>query len=254
METSDDHYNKFHNYYLSYYGQTFQAHRPADIEELHSYLNKQINFKKGDKVLDAGCGVCGPAIYFAKKNKISIDAISNSEKQIETAQELISKNKFGEQIQLHLNDYHYIDRMFQSESFDKILFLESFGHSENKEDLLTASYNMLKFGGVLYIKDYFAAEVTGTEQRKLQMKKAVNNLEKYYCYYLADLYDTLKTCRILGFEIEFIKKPDFKLSNNNVVGAFEKELNIDLFGNEYMPIIVEPLEIKLKKVMKDKSI
>jgi SAM-dependent methyltransferase len=254
MQTSENHYNELHKYYLSFYGFTFQAHRPTDIKELHSYLNKQIAFKKGDKVLDAGCGVCGPAIYFAKKNRISIDAITNSVEQIETAQELIYKNKLGKQIQLHLNDFHHIEKMFQPKSFDKILFLESFGHSESKGALLSASYNLLKLDGTLYIKDYFAAEIIGGDERKILMKKAVENLKREYCYYLSDLYETIETCRTLGFQIEFIQKPNFKLNNEDVVGGFEKELNINLFESDYKPIIVEPLEIKLKKVMKDKSI
>ena len=245
------HYNTFHKYYLKHYGNTFQAHRPFDIEELHTYLNKQIGFNAKDKVLDMGCGVCGPSVFFAKKNKITIDAVTNSEKQIETARELIKKNKLEKQIQLHLNDFHNVNQLFQPESFDKIIFLESFGHSDRKNTLLNAVYNLLKLGGNLYIKDYFAAEITGNTQRQELMKKAVLNLEKEYCYYLTDLYDTLKISRTLGFEIDFIKKTAFKLNNENVVGAFEKELNIDLFGSEYMPVIVEPLEIKLVKRVKD---
>lgn len=244
-------YDQWHSKYLAHYGNTFQAHRPADINELHYYLNHSISFSEGDKVLDAGCGVCGPAMYFAKHNKINIDAITNSEKQIETAQELIAKTKLKKQIKLHLDDYHNIDKIFQPETFDKILFLESYGHSETKDKLLANAYNGLKFGGILYIKDYFAAEITGEEQRQILMRNAVRNLAKEYYYYLPDLYETLKTCRTLGLQIEFIQKPNFKLSNEHVVGAFEKELNIDLFGNEYMPIIVEPLELKLKKVIKD---
>jgi len=254
MAKSNHHYDKNHNCYLNHYGDTFQAHRPADIEELHAYLNRHIGFTAGDKVLDAGCGVCGPAMYFAKHNKINIDAITNSEKQIETAQELIAKKKLKGKIKLYLEDYHNIDKIFQPETFDKILFLESYGHSDSKDKLLSNAYGGLKFGGILYIKDYFAAEITGGEQRQILMRNAVDNLAKAYCYYLPDLYDTLKTCRTFGFQIEFVRKPDFELSNEHVVGAFEKELNIDLFGNDYMPIIVEPLELKLKKIIKDVSI
>lgn len=251
---SHKHYNIYNYHYLKHYGHTFQAHRPADIKELHAYLNKQIGFATDDKVLDAGCGVCGPAIYFTLHNDIKIEAITNSEKQIETASELILNNGLENKIKLHLNDYHNIEKIFKSESFNKIIFLESFGHSKKKDKLLQASYNLLRFEGILYIKDYFAAEITGSLLRKKLMNRANRNLRKTYCYYLADIYKTLKKCRKLGFEIDFISKPKFSLCNDNVVGAFEKELNIDLFKNEYMPIIVEPLELKLKKVIKDVAI
>lgn len=249
-KNAEIYYNSHHKSYIKFYGQTFQAHRPADIEELHVYLNKQIGFAAGDKVLDSGCGVCGPAIYFAQHNDITIDAITNSEKQIETASELIDNLSLNERIRLHQDDYHNIHCLFQPDSFDKIIFLESFGHSDKKEKLLKAAFGILKFGGFIYIKDYFATEITGNYLRKKLMRRARRNLITVYCYYLADLYDTLKICRKLGLEIDFIRKPDFKLSNDDVVGAFEKELHIDLFGNSYMPIIVEPLEIKLKKVKK----
>jgi len=254
FKNAKSHYETLHDYYTSFYGNTLQAHRPADIEELHVYLNKQIGFVEGDKVLDAGCGVCGPAVFFAQHNDIEIDAITNSEKQIETADILIKKNRLEDVIRLHSNDYHNIATLFQREYFDKIIFLESFGHSDNKKNLLISSYNILKFDGVLYIKDYFATEITGSLKRQILMKKARMNLKKQYCYYLANLYETLKICRKLGFAIDFIKKPDFKLYNEDVVNAFEKELQIDLFGNSYMPIIVEPLEIKLIKVKRDVGI
>jgi cyclopropane fatty-acyl-phospholipid synthase-like methyltransferase len=244
-------YDYWHDQYIKFYGNTFQAHRPENLEELHSHLNNQIGFSEGDFILDAGCGICGPAAFFASHNNIRIEAITNSEKQIQAAKMLIDENKLNSKIHLKKLDYHQIGKEYKAETFDKITFLESFGHSNNKKTLIDAAFKLLKYNGYLYIKDYFATEIEGNNNRKILMKKAVKNLKKQYCYYLTDLYDLLKQTRKLGMTIEFVKKPDYELQNELVVNSFEKANNIDLFSSEYMPIIVEPLEIKLRKTVKD---
>ncbi len=251
FKNTQDYYNYWHDQYIKFYGNTFQAHRPDKLEELHSHLNNQIGFSDNDYILDAGCGICGPAVFFASYNNIRIEAITNCEKQIQAAKTIIKKNDIKNKIHLKKLDYHQIDKEYKAESFDKIIFLESFGHSNNKKTLIFASYKLLKYDGYLYIKDYFATEIVGDRIRKSLMKKAVENLKKQYCYYLTDLYDLLKQTRKLGMTIEFIKKPNYELQNELVVNAFEKANNIYLFSSDYMPIIVEPLEIKLRKTVKD---
>ena len=180
-------YDHWHQKYLDHYGNTFQAHRPADITELHRCLDLSIGFSDGDKVLDAGCGVCGPALYFAAHNKISIEALTNSKKQFETAEKLIKESHPLPAIHLQLGDFQQMDRLYAPETFDKIIFLESFGHSPDKAQLLKAAFTVLKFGGCIYIKDYFANEIIGPPERKKLMKRAVKNMNRVYCYQLADL-------------------------------------------------------------------
>ena len=244
-------YNDWHEKYLHYYGDTFQAHRPKNIEELHSYLFRQIGFCDGENVLDAGCGVCGPAISFAKKCNIHIEALTNSDKQILEANHLITKESLNSRIHTNYGDFHELDKIFPPESFDRIYFLESFGHAKNKRAVIESAWKVLKYNGTLYIKDYFSNEITGNIKRKWLMKRAIKRMNKLYSYKLSDLYFTLKILRKLDSRIRFIGSPQYTLSNESVVNVFEKENKIDLFNSDYMPIIVDPFEIKIEKIIRD---
>ena len=75
-------YDKYFSEFEKVYGNVIQAFRTNNLENLLNYQFKSAGFKNGDKLLDAGCGVCGPAIHFAKHYEVDIEAISISEKQI----------------------------------------------------------------------------------------------------------------------------------------------------------------------------
>jgi len=236
---------------MKHYGSTFQAHRPENIEDLHSYLFGQIGFQEGERILDAGCGVCGPAIYFAKNCKVHIEALTNAEKQVAEAKKMISLASLKGSIEVNLGDFHELDKIYAPESFDRIYFLESFGHAKNKKAVIESAWRVLKYDGILYIKDYFATEITGNNERKHLMKRAIKRMNELYSYHLSDLYQTLKIIRTLDSKIRFIGAPAYALSNESVVNVFEKENNIDLFSSEYMPIIVDPMEIIIEKIRRD---
>ena len=51
-----------------------------------------------------------------------------------------------------------LEEYFESDSFDVVYFLESFGHATNHEQVLNSAWGMLKPGGKLYIKDLFIKE------------------------------------------------------------------------------------------------
>src|SRR5689334_6724984 len=57
-------YDQQHDAFLKVYGDTIQAFRTTDITKLLEYQARSMGLKNGMKILDAGCGICGPAIYF----------------------------------------------------------------------------------------------------------------------------------------------------------------------------------------------
>src|ERR1700733_2509592 len=81
-----DFYNQYGDKFLAVYGEVIQAYRTADIAKLLDYEISSIGFEKGMRVCDAGCGVCGPAIYFANKCGVKIEAVTISKNQCDDAQ------------------------------------------------------------------------------------------------------------------------------------------------------------------------
>lgn len=243
-----NYYNQWNEKYLKYYGDTIQAHRPQDIDELHQYILTSSGIASGMKILDAGCGVCGPSIYFASQKHITIEAITISEAQAETAKHNISKKNLEDKINVTVADFHHADQVFPENHFDMVLFLESYGHSTYQKQVIKAAVKVLKKNGFIYIKDYFKKEFSGNSKRKTLMQTGIKNMNKEYCYNLANLYFTIHWLKKEKLELVFIKAPDFKMDNIHVVNAFENAYGIDLFEGQDKPHIVEPLELLFRKV------
>lgn len=107
-------------------------------------------------VVDAGCGVCGPAIQIAKDHDVKIVAITLSGEQVRLAKERVDAAGLADQITVVKGDYHCIP--VESGSADKVLFFESSLYSDNRIDLYSEVYRVLKQGGVLLDKSYWVQD------------------------------------------------------------------------------------------------
>lgn len=241
-------YNKWNDEYIKFYGNTIQAHRPSDIKKLHDYILSSAKIHNNMKIADAGCGFCGPAIYFAMNRDLSIDALTISEFQKNEAERAIVSSGLENKIKVQCADFHNMDLFLTNDFYDRVIFLESYGHAQNQKKVLKSAYKILKKEGCIYIKDYFSTDFPNEKYKRKLMKNALKNMNREYRYNTADLYFTIYWLRILNFKILFVKSPDFVLDNSEVVNAFEKANKIDLFGNDYKPYIVEPFEILAQKI------
>jgi ubiquinone/menaquinone biosynthesis C-methylase UbiE len=207
-------YNKNTDKFLEVYGEVIQAFRTNNVYDYLDYTIQNAELKDGQKILDAGCGVGGPASYFASKLNVEVEGLTISELQFQKAnaakatKTLLGKTHFTQ------GDYHLMDEIYGSEVFDRVVFLESFGHSNNKPLLIEKALKVLKPGGVLYIKDLFKREHPNPEDG-VRIDRIVEEIDKAYCYHVADLHEVLATLRRLNFIVLFVKTPDVK------VGEFE---------------------------------
>lgn len=201
-------YNTYNDKFLSVYGNVIQAFRTNNVEDYLEYTFNSIGFKPEELVLDAGCGVCGPAAYFANKiDNLRIEACTISEAQFDVGKKILSDNNLNGQVNLLLHDYNQLEDKFPSESFNRIYFLESFGHSRNQNALVNSCWNLLKEGGVLYIKDLFRREFND-DWKQLRADEIVESINRAYSYSVPELNSLLTSLRKLGFLVEFIKMPD----------------------------------------------
>ncbi len=202
-------YNETTNKFLEVYGEIIQAFRTNDVSVYLNYTIQNAELKDGQKILDAGCGVGGPACYFASRLNVEIEGITISTVQVEKSKEIIAAKDLKGKVNIQQGDYHRIDKIYGKENFDRILFLESFGHSDNKPLLIEKCFSALKPGGILYIKDLFVREHPNAEDGK-KIDRIVDEINKAYCYHVADLHEVLATLRRLNFILLFIKTPEVK--------------------------------------------
>lgn len=247
-------YNEYNAKFVQVYGDVIQAFRTKDVSKLLDYQIKSIGFEKGMTVLDAGCGVCGPASYFAKNADINVEAITISDTQIEQAKALITREGVQEKVNVQRGDYHLLADIFPSNHFDVAYFLESFGHSYDQKKVLKGAWDVLKPGGVLYIKDLFRriSDLPGHQKR---IDQEIDNINKHYRYNISDLYLTLHEIRKLGFVIIALQTIDIKLEDfeNLTISNDFQELTgiakIDDWNTYIFPI--EFYELKCYKPVHD---
>jgi cyclopropane fatty-acyl-phospholipid synthase-like methyltransferase len=164
-------YDEYHDKFMRVYGDVIQAFRTRDVAHLLDYQIAAMELRPGQRVLDAGCGVAAPAIHFARQAGVQVDGITISQKQYETALTNIRTAGMTEQVRVVRGDYHRMTDYFPAASYDVICFLESFGHSKAKQDLLDVCWKMLKPGGLMYIKDLFLRIPLLAEHKKKLLRK-----------------------------------------------------------------------------------
>ncbi|MDZ4846798.1 MAG: class I SAM-dependent methyltransferase [Chitinophagales bacterium] len=203
-------YNTHTDKFMKVYGEIIQAFRSNNVHDYLDYTIQNAELKDGQKILDAGCGVGGPAAYFAEKMNIEVEGITISDFQVEKSKEVLASKNLKGKVTIRQGDYHELEKNYGAETFDRVLFLESFGHSATKPLLIEESFKVLKPGGMLYIKDLFRREHPNEEDGK-KIDRIIHEINKAYCYHVANLYEVLRTLRSLNFIILFIKTPEVKI-------------------------------------------
>jgi cyclopropane fatty-acyl-phospholipid synthase-like methyltransferase len=205
-------YDETHDQFLQVYGEVIQAFRTRDVTKLLDYQIASIGLSSGQRVLDAGCGVCGPAIYFSQKAGVTVDAVTVSRKQADEARRRVDAAGLRGQITVHHGDYQQADAIYPPDTFDVVYFLESFGHSNDKARTIEAAWNVLKPGGTLYIKDLFKKE-PAIASHGPRIDAEILKINNAYHYDIADLYKFLETVRRRSFIISFVKTIDLPLED-----------------------------------------
>jgi cyclopropane fatty-acyl-phospholipid synthase-like methyltransferase len=243
-------YDQHHEAFLKVYGEIIQAFRTNNLDTILDYQVQAIGLKPEHRVLDAGCGVCGPARYFASHTGCHIDALTVSPVQQAESLKYIEKENLKDKIAVHVHDYHEADKLFPKEHFDVAYFLESFGHSNDKEKLLKAIWRVLKPGGEVYIKDLFKRVSSNwLVQRKINGE--IDKINKAYYYEVADLNTFVDMVRKLGYVIVFIKTIDIPLEdfeNLSISNEFQELTGIAKIDNwEKYIFPIDFFEVKLYK-------
>lgn len=248
-------YNETTDKFLEVYGEIIQAFRTNNVEDYLNYTMHSAKMKDGEHLLDAGCGICGPAVYFAQQmpNTV-IDACTISEVQVAKAKVKINAENLSERVKVKHADYHTIDSEYPKNHFDAVYFLESFGHSNEKEVLIDACWEVLKPGGRMYLKDLFKRE-SDDEWEQLRIDQICKDIDKAYRYHIADLNQVISKIRSKGFILKYVKVPDVETSefeHLTISNDFQNLFNIgkiDSWEDYIFPI--DFYEILAEKPSKD---
>jgi cyclopropane fatty-acyl-phospholipid synthase-like methyltransferase len=164
--------------YTAYLGTTIQSgvlaghageYGPEAFRAHNLFLAGRAGIQPGHRVLDAGCGVCGPGLDIASGIAgVQVDGVTLSPLQQKIARERVASASMADRVRVHLGDYHRLP--FADASFDVVLFLESAGYSHDQVALFREVRRVLAPGGTLYVKDVFARgdDLTRAERADLE--------------------------------------------------------------------------------------
>ncbi|MCO5231416.1 MAG: class I SAM-dependent methyltransferase [Chitinophagales bacterium] len=198
-------YDEWTDRYMKVFGDTFQSFRTVDLPTLFDYIIAGSEMKDGQNVIDAGCGVCGPAIYFAKKMNVNIQAITISEYQSQIAQKNIQEAApLKGKVDVRQGDFHHLDNYYLAESIDLIYFLEALTHSIDIPKVFENCYKVLKLGAKVYIKDLYYNEVDDKKMRK-EVDIAVQNVNRDFFLHIENISVVKEAALQAGFRIKMCR-------------------------------------------------
>jgi cyclopropane fatty-acyl-phospholipid synthase-like methyltransferase len=157
-----------HDLYLASVGTTLQAGRITggrSMQDSNLWLAAAARLSAGQRVLDAGCGVAGPAIDIARAIPgLRIFGVTVSGRQSETAGRLIREAGLSGRVDVVQADYHALP--FADGTFDAVFFLESVGYAASLRQLFSGVGRVLRSSGSLYIKDVFRRATLWSDQER----------------------------------------------------------------------------------------
>ncbi len=141
--------------HYGYYDEKTKSHYDSLIK-MNQVLASLASISKDDKVLDAGCGYGGSAMWLARNIGCQTSGISPVPYQIKEANEFAKKYNILEKVNFVTGDYSHSS--FPDSSFTVIWGLESIVHAERKRDFINESHRLLKAGGRILISEYMLRE------------------------------------------------------------------------------------------------
>lgn len=126
------------------------------LKNLNQEVAEKAIIKSGDRILDAGCGVGGTAIFLAQNYGCRIKGITLSAEQVEQARKNARKHQVDHLCDFEVMDYNHTT--FEKGSFDVILGIESICYAESKFNFLKEVKRLLKKGGRLVLAENVQAK------------------------------------------------------------------------------------------------
>ncbi len=116
-------------------------------------LYEKAEIVPGDRVLDAGCGIGGSAIWMGKHHDNRVTGISISARQVHWAGHHAKRHGVADKVRFEVADFCRMP--FPDESFDVVWALESACHALHKGDFIQEAWRVLRPGGRLVVCDGF---------------------------------------------------------------------------------------------------
>jgi tocopherol O-methyltransferase len=129
---------------------------PGSLLRMNEVMAAAAGISAGDRVLDAGCGVGGSAVFIAGRTGAKVTGITLSDRQVQHARLNAKKRGVMDKVDFTVMDYCATD--FPDACFDVVWGCESICYADNKEQFILEAWRLLKPGGRLVVADGFVTK------------------------------------------------------------------------------------------------
>lgn len=137
--------------HFGYYDATVRGHK-ASLLKMNAVLAGYVRIAPADRVLDAGCGYGGSAIWLARQIGCQVVGITLVPTQVQEARQCAARDQVVDKVRFEQMDY--VTTTFPDASFDVVWALESIIHTERKLELLREAYRLLRPKGRIVTAEY----------------------------------------------------------------------------------------------------
>lgn len=195
-------YDDWTGRYEAVFGDIFQHLQAADIDELLGHMADVAGLADGMRVVDAGCGICGPASWFASHFDLTIDAVTVSPQQAERARAVVADRGLSDRITVHVGDFHDLGSLFPAASVDRVYFLESLVHAHTPQTVLSGVHQILRPGAKVYIKDFYRGKSPDDPAYQTVIDECCAATNRICHLTIRDTEEMLAWVAGAGFEVE----------------------------------------------------
>jgi ubiquinone/menaquinone biosynthesis C-methylase UbiE len=195
--------------YQAGFGDVFQGSRPESTEQLLQHIAQGARLQDGQSILDAGCGIGGPAVWMARQYRLHVEALTISDVQVTTARQRVAAEGLSQRVAIRRGDFHRLSDFYADSSFDRVLFLESICHAQDYRQVLQGAWRVLRPGGLLYIKDFYCQDFRHKPAQMAAREQDLVRLNEVYQLVLPDLPSLLDVLMETGFRPRYIREPEY---------------------------------------------
>ena len=149
----------------------------VSVRQNAKVVMKYLNPKKGEKILDAGCGIGCYSFELATKFGCRVDGIDMDTEDIELAKQIIEKRHVSN---VEFNVCGIFELKFDDETFDKVILIDVLEHIANDVRALKELHRVLKPEGQLILSTPYVdimEEYTEQKPKTYAIYKKERNME-----------------------------------------------------------------------------
>lgn len=134
-------------------------------ENENSFLASVAHIKEGDRVLDAGCGVGGSALWLVKNFKVHVTGIALGTREVRHAEKLARKKKLTSHVNFAVMDMSHTS--YEKNSFELVWAIESVLYIADKKSTLSEYKRILSPHGKVVIAVLFLVHDAIKEEERM---------------------------------------------------------------------------------------